>query len=329
MKLPKGLRQDINIKHSGNLSSYGIWSVSVDLLKKPLLPLMLYTDVGIETLLTCVALTTTRTRKIAFMEAPEMLPIMFNLAARAHVDRKDQTILDDLFQTGVERNIAADHIERYLVSPVKPSNPRIDSDKLRAYVITHRNAYLDFRRDVMHRYRYLVESLANRAWAIKARQGLVIEKEGMQNIYMLTAFRAIDKFIPTKGTLSSYLQQWLAAAKSSTHLTFNNEAVSLDRAERQRIHNQDSDMRNKPVPLEDRENELLVEPEEVQDHSQLHNVAKYKFATLFFLANGLDYPLNRKQLERINANNNRRPASRAEGTGNSSTGNFQATDCHA
>ena len=61
MKLPKGLRQDINIKYSGDLSSYGIWAASVSLLKNAMEPLMRYTDVGVETRITCVALTTTRT----------------------------------------------------------------------------------------------------------------------------------------------------------------------------------------------------------------------------------------------------------------------------
>lgn len=305
MKLPKGLRQDINIKYSGDLSSYGIWAASVSLLKNAMEPLMRYTDVGVETLITCVALTTTRTRKIAFQEAPEMLPVMFNLAVRAHLDRNDTAVLDDLFQTGVERNIVADHIERYLVSNTSVNNPKISQEKMKSHVFTFRNAYLDLRRDVLHRYRYLMESKANSNWSVKARQGLVTDKEVMQNIFVLTGYRAIDKFIPTKGTLGSYLPQWLAASKSSTHIIFNNEAVSLDRAERQRIHQQDSSMRNKSVPLEDRENELIVEAEEVVDNSQLQHVAKHPFATLFFLAHNLDYPLTKKQLERIHASNNR------------------------
>jgi hypothetical protein len=229
-----------------------------------------------------------------------MLPVMFHLALKAHQNKLTPS---DLTKTGLERNILSDHIQLFLSDDYSVRD--ISETKLREFVSLSMRDYYNFRKDVANRYLYLIESLANKQWSINRKHGLFMEKEAMQNIFFVAAYRGIDKFIPSKGTLTSYIQQWLVAGRSSKHLTFDNEAVSLDRNDRHKIHFSDDNLNNKSVPIEDRENELIAAPSEIKDDYIIKHIAKHKFATLFFLISNIDYPLDNKEKEIINAWNNR------------------------
>lgn len=308
----KKLRQNNSIIYSKDLSSFGIWQTLTDLISKALSPLINNTNVGVELGLSCTSLTSTRARKIAYKEAPDMLPTMFWITLKAH---KKQLNTKDITDTGLERNIIADHISLYLGEDYEVYF--IDKNKLKEFVSLAMDDYYKFRKDVANRYLYLVESLANRQWSINRKHGLLMEKEAMQNIFYIAAYRGIDKFIPSKGTLTSYIQQWLVAGRSSKHLTFDNEAVTLDRLDRHKIHFSENSMNNKSIPIEDRENELIITPSDIEDTFIIKHIAKHKYSTLFFLISNLDYPLSKKEKESIYAWNNRRSSFRAEGTGDS------------
>lgn len=308
----KKLRQSKYVKYSNDLSSYNIWAVLCELLKRIAIPLFTFSDTGKETMLSCVSLTANKSRKISYKDADETLPIMFHLAAKAY--KEDMTYIDEFFETGVERNILEDHIKKFILSDKPLNNSRIDKEKLIKHIDSYLDLYYTFRTDVLHRYRYLIEAMANRDCAIKAKQGLVMNPESMQNNYFLVTYRAIDKFAPNKGTLTSYIKQWIPAARSSRFILYDGEAIDVDRSERQKIHNLQSDIKTKAIPIEDRQDELLIDPIDIEDNSSVHYSAKHKYATLLFLNHNLEYPLNKKQRERIHAWNIGRSSLRSEGT---------------
>lgn len=80
------------------------------------------------------------------------------------------------------------------------------------------NLYLDFRNESINRYIRLAH---NHATAAKESSDITVDIRELTMNYILAINRAVDKCDLTKGTLTSYVQQWFLNAK--TNADFNHE----------------------------------------------------------------------------------------------------------
>lgn len=306
MSNSNSLKTHSEVKYSNNLSSSEIWKVLVALLYEAAAPLSVYGNMSVETGLSCLALSTNNRRKISEENSETFLSdIFYELSLRVTDDTQESrlSLLEYILTRGVERNVIVDHIVFSLSTMRCP--PEIDKGKLRSFVAQYLEDYEKFKQDIMFRYYNLTESHANKNQRAKSITGLNVHKGDMFNVYVISAMRAIDRFIPTKGTLTSYIEQWFQNAKgSSDYIVYDGEALSVNRTVRRQLQEGDLNINTKSIPLEDRENSI---PDEFNTEERMNStypefsrhVARLPNSTIMFLALNLPYILTKEQIERL------------------------------
>lgn len=305
------LRQHENIVWSKNLHSYQIWSIMINLLYEAAAPLAVYADMSMETALSCLALSTDNRRKITEEAQDELMVQLFDELAK-RVERPQLTeesklhLLEFILHNGIERNIVVDHIA-YTMQQPNPIPPPINKKKLFRHVRKYLADYEEFKQDVLFRYYYFIETFANRNQYNKNVVGLSTSKTDMLHSYMISSFRAIDRFIPTKGTLTSQIKIWFKNAEgASNFVVYDNEAFSLNRTARKKSTEEEGkQINNKAISIHDREDiiaddnivEMSVFPEFAR------HVAKLPHASLVFVAMNIPFILSKEQIQRIQVSN--------------------------
>jgi len=181
----------------------------------------------------------------------------------------------------------------------------IDRNKLQKHVAVYMEQYNTFKRDVVYRYYFMTERAANKNQYVKRLYGLNSTKEDNFHVYIISAMRALDRFIPFKATLTSYIQQWFKNAEgSSDYMVYDGEAFSLNRSTRKAIHDGKVLINNSAIPIEDRENTIVdLEAEEAQSNEGindfLRHCANLPNSTLVFLAQAFPFVLSKEQKKRI------------------------------
>ena len=314
----KNLRQHGGIKYSKDLSSYQIWLVLNNLLSEAAAPLVAYSNMSVETALTCLNISTDNRRKIAYYKSEEMLTRLFGELSQfvdtnktASEDQK-LDLLEYLLNNGVERNIVIDHIAYSLANLSKDSfiKQTMDFTKLVRHVELYLELYETFKQDLVFRFYYLISTFSNKNHYVKSLSGLNTSKEEMLHAYMISTIRAIDRFIPYEGTITSYIQTWFQNAQgSSDFIIYDDEAFNLKRGIRKSIQDGDKHINNKAIPIDDKENDIysIVDESISTDMSSFpefsRHAANLPNATVVFLAQALPYILSKEQIERILENN--------------------------
>lgn len=307
------LRQHPDVKYSRDLSSYQIWEVMNNLLREASAPLCSYASMSVEMALSCMSISTKNRRRISkHKNADELLTDLFAEVCRDTVHDEDMKLdlLDVLIQKGIERNIVVDHITFSLQTS---KFQHIDRTKLYKHVGVYLDSYDKFKRDVVFRFYYFIQTFANRNHYVKNINGLKCTKDDMFHVYMISSLRAIERFIGDKGTITKYIETWFQNAEgSSDFIVFDNEAFSLNRAVRKEIQSGERDINNKAIPVHDRENTLAAPAppgdNNFEEYSRL--LANLPSSTIVFLAQNLPYHLSAEQIRRIEAHN-RAPATKA------------------
>jgi len=280
--------------------------VLIALLYEAAAPLAIYGDMAIETGLSCLALSTNNRRKISEDNSEQFISdIFYELSLRVTDDRQESrlSLLKYILNRGVERNVIVDHIVFSLSTAQFPNY--IDRGKLRQFVSDYLQDYARFKQDVVFRYYNFAESHANKNQRAKSNHGLKTSKSDMLNVYIISLSRAIDRFIPTKGTLTSYIEQWFQNAKgSSDYVVYDGEALSVNRTVRRTLQEGGMNLNTKAIPLEDRENTI---PDEFNTEEKMNStyasfarhVARLPNSTIIFLALNLPYILTKEHIDRL------------------------------
>lgn len=316
----KNLRQHGSIKYSKDLSSYQIWLVLNNLLTEAAAPLVAYSNMSIETALSCLSISTDNRRKIAYYKSEVMLTKLFcELSQFVDTDKNKPTtedqkldLLEYLLNNGVERNIVIDHIAYSLSNLSKDSfiKTNMDFTKLVRHVEIYLELYETFKQDVVFRFYYLVNTFSNKNHYVKSLSGLNTSKEEMFHAYIISTIRAIDRFIPYEGTIASYIQTWFQNAQgSSDFIIYDDEAFNLKRGIRKSIQDGDKQINNKVIPIDDKENDIhsIIDDSVSTEISTFpefsRHIAKLPNSTIVYLAQALPYILSKEQIERINKSN--------------------------
>lgn len=302
------LRQHEGVKYSKGLTSFQIWQVMNELLYEAAAPLCAMGNMSVETVLSCLNISTNYRRMISAEEPDHLMEAFFVELCRdtAYTEESRLELLNLLLQKGVERNIIVDHIVYALQTS---TFPHVSRPKLYAHVGLYLEQYEEFKRDVVFRYYHYIESFANRNYHAKKNRGLRSSKGDMFHVYVISSMRAIDRFIPFKGTLTKNIQNWFKNAEgSSDFITYDNEAVSLNRSVRKQIQDGSLSLNNKAIPVHDRENTLAQTEDETLDQSfaeYSRSLANLPNSTIVFLAQNLPYTLSAKQCAEIEKHNHR------------------------
>lgn len=305
------LRVNKNIKYSKDLSSNEIWKVLISLLYEAAAPLAVYGDMSIETALSCLALSTDNRRKISDKKSEKFLEeIFYELSMRVGDEDADQSkleLLEFILNKGVERNIIVDHIAYSLALTRFPKY--IDTKKLRNFVDKYLSDYDTFKQDIVYRYYHVTEAYANKNYYAKLASGLKATKSDMFHVYLISAMRAIDRFIPTRGPLTTDIENWFQNARgSSDYIVYDGEAISINRAVRRSLHEGNKVLNTKSIPLEDRENTIKDDQNTEENFYNTYtefsrHVAKLPNSTILFLALNIKYSLSSEQINRIKISN--------------------------
>ena len=285
------------IKYSNDLTSHQIWSILINLLMDAAHPLCVISGDFLFDLMGSVCnLSTTSRRKIAAVESPDMLPWIANklveLAANNTPERR-VVVFNELMQKGLERQIVVDHIVMTL-QRVKDTAP-YDPYKLDRHIQHFLTMYERFRKDVFNRYYELMVTAANKNHFVKSNSGLNISKQDMINTYTIAVYRAIDKFVPFKGTLTSYIQTWFQYAEGgSSYTIYDNEAVSINRDVRRRVREEELPIKTQAVNFDLVAN-IMETDEETEQDLYLSNIAPHlaplENSSLPFIIFGLKHQL--------------------------------------
>lgn len=255
------MRKDAKIKHA-NMTSFETWSVLCYLLNEALYPAAIYSDIAFEIASSCMALSTSAKRKISAHSSQELLEWLFNEILSCAVDPspdKKHNLITELLERGVERNILYDYALRVRVVGIKLDNPKIDGRKIVKHTDIYLSMYEEFRMDLVYRYTAFTEVSAKRNNAIKSKGGLLSSEGDQVSVYSISMLRAIDKFVPYKGTLTSYIQQWFMNAEgASSYMTYTDEAYSMPRQARKQVQEGVIHNRNRVVPIGTGENNHIL-----------------------------------------------------------------------
>lgn len=115
---------------------------------------------------------------------------------------------------------------------------------------------LRFRSEVVARYNPLIRTKASSFVWGRGTQGIIVENGDAAQNFTMAATRAVDKFQPTAGSLTTYVTLWLKDASNSGFTQPLSEAYRLSRSARKRIHTDTvatgaAQVSNKSVPLDD------------------------------------------------------------------------------
>jgi hypothetical protein len=309
------LREHKEIRWTKHLNSYQLWSTIVDLLYEAAAPLAVYANMSMETALSCLALSTDNRRKITEEAQDELMVQLFDELAQ-RVDYHQVTeeskllLLEFILYSGIERNIVVDHIAYTLRQPRAVPEP-INVKKLFKHVRQYLANYEEFKQDILFRYYYFIQTFAHKNQYSKETVGLHTTQTDMLHAYMISSFRAIDRFIPTKGTLTSQIESWFKHAEgASSFVMYDNEAYSLNRNVRKSIQDGSKPINNKAISIHDREDSIADEsPLEMSVFPEFsRHIAKLPNASLVFVAQNIPYTLNKDQVQRIYASNKEQAA---------------------
>ena len=284
------LHKDLESKFSTHLSASQIWSILNRLLFEAIAPAVSRTSIGIEIGLSCIAISTDGKRKIAGVKATEFLNYCFRevlCTAITPTAENKVALVRNLMNKGLERNIVYEYAQRIQINP--PDIPNYDKNKHRNHVKVLLNQYCLFRMDVARRFHNLTQAMAKRNHYNKTRNGLDAEQAEHYSVFTLSLLQAIDKFIPWKAPLAKYIMMWFENAKgSSAFMTYTDEAYSIPRNVRQKVHEGELAIHNKAIPISERENDI---PEDFKqsDPELIVNIARIPGSTLLFFNNAIPY----------------------------------------
>ena len=248
------MKADPRIQY-GDMTSFESWTLLCNLINEALAPAVAYSDIGFEILLSCMSLSTSAKRRISKHTSSEFLLWSFNamvqLADNPTPDSK-LALVTELLEMGVERNIFYDYASRVRVIGIVPDNARIDVAKVMHQTDYYLTLYEQFRQNLVYRYYRFAQNAAVRNHITKENVGLLSSANDQSNVFVLSLMRAIDKFVPYKGTLTNYIKEWfIHAAGGSAYNIYGDEAYSLPRSARRDIKDGVKDNRNKAIPIEE------------------------------------------------------------------------------
>lgn len=287
----KLLHKDALSVYSTEMSSLHIWKVLNHLLFEALAPSVAHSNIGIELGLSCLAITSNAKRKVSGLEPDDFMQICFAELLHVAVNNTETTrinFIKTLFEQGLERNVPYEYAQRCCIAP--PIIPNVDTSKHIKHIAHFIRLYDTFRKDVADRFQALTQFSAKRNYYAKAKYGLYSAELEHQHVFVLSLLRAIDKFVPWRGTLASYILVWFENAKgASQYLIFDDEVFGLTRGIRRQVHNGDVEIRNKVIPLSDRENSIPEEKLLEIEGDVINKMAKLPNSTILFYARALPY----------------------------------------
>lgn len=238
--------------YATGLSSAQIWDTLNSLLAIAADPIFEYTEFGIDLCLSLLSASMDKRRKVSIHDSVTCRGILFYTS----VYSSGSDILATLQKIGVERNLIVDPMLDALAQNALPAKMLPNSPFTEAALLRHLKQsiepYLLFRRQVSSRYVKLADSLGKKNAWLKGERGLVSESQEHVNNYMLSVFRAIDKFYPHRGTLASYVTSWMNNAAGSTFNVFIGEAYVVPRSHRRSLaEDGNAGYGNFSLPLED------------------------------------------------------------------------------
>lgn len=253
----------VNDELVASMSSEHIWQVLVKLLEIALQPLSAQSSFVDDVLYGVMHLSIDRRRKISALSPEQTIQKVNQL-----LDMEPHEKLNHLFHVlGVERGFLSQLIEDYLSGhyqpvyrpPTSAKEPYFEEGPLSVWTAEHYSQYFDFRNRVIARYQNLTYSQADKNQWSKASFGMDSDKGDQRQNYILSVFRAIDKFHPGKGTLTAYIMTWFSNAPGSYYTMYTGEAYGLRRAVRHSVHKGDLKINNKGLEIAD---EVLQLPSE-------------------------------------------------------------------
>lgn len=241
--------------HASGLSSEQIWTTLNNLLLIAAGPVFEYTMFGVDLCMSLISASMDKRRKVSIFSSEDCRAVLMHTL----MFQENKDILGVLQRIGVERNLIADPLLDALSMGTLPGRLLDSSPFSEETLVRHAQQampyYLEFRSQVSKRYIKLAASLgAKNAW-VKNQSGLVSESNEHTNNYMLSVFRAIDKFYPHRGTLASYVTSWMNNASGSIYSVYMGEAYVVPRSHRRSLaeSGQESNFGNFALPLEEAE----------------------------------------------------------------------------
>lgn len=246
------MKKDSKVKHA-NMTSFETWSVLCYLLNEAIYPAVVYSDLSFEIASSCMSLSTSAKRKISAHTSQELLEWLFNETLACVADPspdKKHALVTELLERGVERNIVSDYAMRVRTIGITPNNHKVDVRKVMKHTDLYLTMYEQFRDELVYRYLAFTENAARKNNAIKMKNGLLSSEGDQVQVYVVSLARAIDKFVPYKGTLTNYIQQWFMNAEgASSYMSYTDEAYSMPRQARKQVADGIIHNRNKVIPM--------------------------------------------------------------------------------
>lgn len=238
--------------YATGLSSLQIWDTLNALLAVAADPIFEYTEFGIDLCLSLLSASMDKRRKVSIYSSDVCRGVLFHTA----IYSGGAGILHTLQKIGVERNLIVDPILDALATNRLPGKMLPNSPFTEAALLRHLRQsiepYLLFRQQVSERYVKLADSLGKKNAWVKGEHGLVSDSKEHVNNYMLSVFRAIDKFYPHRGTLASYVTSWMNNAAGSAFSVYMGEAYTVPRSHRRALVDDGSEAYgNIALPLEE------------------------------------------------------------------------------
>jgi hypothetical protein len=277
--------------HASGLSSEQIWTTLNDLLLISAGPVFEYTEFGVDLSLSLISASMDKRRKVSIFSSEDCRAVLTN----ALMFQSGKDILQTMQRIGVERNLIVDPLLDCLSMNVLPGKMFDHSPFTNESLLRHLKQslpyYLEFRKQVSKRFVKLAESLGSKNAWIKNQNGLVSDANEHTNNYMLSVFRAIDKFYPHRGTLASYVTSWMNNASGSLYSVYLGEAYVVPRSHRRSLAEEGSEQfGNFSLPLEEAEDvEHKEEKEDSTDNIRMFEAA-YRISFLFPAMIESDFP---------------------------------------
>lgn len=288
--------------YATGLSSAQIWDTLNGLLTIAADPIFEYTEFGIDLCLSLLSASMDKRRKVSIHSSDVCRGILFHTA----VYDSGAEILTTLQKIGVERNLIVDPMLDALAQNVLPARLLPGSPFSEEALLRHLRQgiepYMLFRQQVSQRYVKLADSLGKKNAWVKGERGLVSDSEEHVNNYMLSVFRAIDKFYPHRGTLASYVTSWMNNAAGSTYSVFIGEAYVVPRSHRRSLVDEGApSYGNFSLPLEEAASILDASTLDGTGDSMQIFRQLYSIPTLFPAMLDLDLPvtINQADLARL------------------------------
>jgi hypothetical protein len=273
------------------MSSQHVWNTLVFLIEKTLHPLAITSKITDDIIYGLIFTSLDKRRKIAKLDPQETLQYSYHLM---FLDRADR--LHHLTKSiGVERGIFSDYVEDYLQGYYDPISVKSDTlferETISNWIKDFYAEYFSFRNMVVMRFQKLSDSQAAKNKYNKDKQGLHSDSGDNNNNYLLSVFKAIDKFNPGKGTLASYVMNWLKNAAGSEYTTYTGESFTLSRSVRRLIFEGKLNVNNKSSTLDEvveiPDNTSLTNKEEENQYLYLiGKLMRHPHARLAFLFSG-------------------------------------------